>query len=67
MDKIPIVIKSANLEIFTKIINSVAAKYECHVDYIAEENRLAFQGDRDCCRHITEKILALFSKDENAD
>jgi len=62
MNEIPIIRKNANLEIFTKIINSVAAHYECHVDYIAEENRLAFHGDQDCCKHITEETLALFSK-----
>jgi len=64
MDAIPIIRKSANLEIFTKIVNSVAAKYDCRVDYIAVENRLSFHGDKECCRHITAEALALFSNNE---
>jgi len=64
MTVLPIVIKNANLEILTKILNSVAEKYDCHVECSAEENRLDFHGDRDCCRHITEETLAIFSKDE---
>jgi len=67
MSKIPIIIKNSNLEILTKIINSVAEKYDCHIDYISKENRLEFHGDKDCCRHITEETLTIFSRDEKTD
>jgi len=65
MGKIPIIIKNGNLEILAKIINSVAGKYDCHVDYIPGENRLEFHGDQDCCRHITEETLTIFTREEN--
>ena len=60
MNQIPIVVRNNNLEILAKMINSVAEKYECRVEYLANENRLKFHGDRDCCKHITEETLALF-------
>ena len=62
---IPIVFRDANLEILTKILNSVASKYGCRVEYIAEANRLKFHGDRVFCKHITEEALAFFPADEN--
>lgn len=66
MEKIPIVVRNNNLEILAKMINSVAEKYECRVEYLADENRLIFHGDRDCCKHITEETLALFPSDDDA-
>lgn len=66
MNEIPIVVRNTNLEILAKMINSVAEKYECHVEYIAAENRLEFHGDRECCRHIAEETLSLFPNDDNA-
>jgi hypothetical protein len=60
MRKIKIIITNRNLEILTILMNSVARKYGCRVEYVSEENRLRFIGDRDCCRHITEETLALF-------
>jgi hypothetical protein len=67
MDAIPIIRKNANLEIITKILNSVAQKYECRIEYLADENRLTFKGDIDCCRHITEEALGLFQKNKEID
>ena len=63
---LPIVVRNKNLEILAKMLNSVAAKYECRVEYIDDEDRLVFHGDRDCCRHITEETLALFPAVDNA-
>ena len=65
MNEIPIVVRNKNLEILARMINSVAEKYECHVEYLDDENRLEFHGDQDCCRHITEETLALFPPDDN--
>ena len=62
MRKIPIVHHINNLEVLTKLLNSVARKYGCHVEYIADENRLRFIGDHACCRHIAEETLALFQR-----
>lgn len=66
MNKIPIVVRNNNLEILAKMINSVAEKYECRVEYIAAENRLEFHGNRDCCMHISEETLAFFPTDDRA-
>jgi hypothetical protein len=66
MNEIPVVVKNKNLEILAKMINSVAEKYECHVAYIDDENRLEFHGDGDCCRHIAEETLALFHHNDDA-
>jgi hypothetical protein len=63
---LPIVVRNKNLEILVKMINSVAVKYECRVEYIDDEGRLEFHGDRDCCRHITAETLALFPSADNA-
>lgn len=60
MSIIPIIYKNVNLEILTKLLNSVATRYGCRVDYIAVDNRIVFEGDQECCRHITEEALAFF-------
>ena len=62
MKKVPIIYKNVNLEVLTKLLNSVAKRYGCAVEYIAEENRIAFTGDSECCRHVTEETLAFFPK-----
>lgn len=60
MMQIPIIIKNTNLEILAKIIDASAKHYQCHVIYVAGENRLEFHGDKACCKHITEEALSLF-------
>ncbi len=62
MHKIPIVYKIKNLEILTKLLNSVAKKYGCTVEYVAETDSIRFSGGSDCCRHVTEETLAFFPK-----
>ncbi len=62
MHKIPIIYKNKNLEILTKLLNSVAKKYGCTVEYVAEEDTIRFTGGMDCCRHVTEEALAFFPK-----
>jgi len=62
MHKIPIIYKNKNLEILTKLLNSVAKKYGCTVEYLAEDDRIRFSGGMDCCKHVTEEVLALFPK-----
>jgi hypothetical protein len=67
MHKIPIVYQNKNLEILTKLLNSVAKKYGCHVEYVAEDESIRFSGDMECCRHVTEETLALFPKASERD
>ncbi len=67
MNKIPFNIKNANLEILAKIIEASAKHYECHVHYVADHNRLEFQGDNQCCRYIMEQVLALFPEADIPD
>ena len=62
MHKIPIVYKNKNLEILTKLLNSVAKKYGCTVEYVEENESIRFSGGVDCCRHVTEETLAFFPK-----
>jgi hypothetical protein len=62
MNEIPIVIENVNLEIITKILDSVARKYECRVEYRADEKGFTFHGDNDFCTHIIEETLSIFSK-----
>ncbi len=62
MSIIPIIYRNTNLEILTKLLNSVAKKYGCTVEYIAADNRIRFSGDSNCCRHVTEETLAFFPK-----
>jgi hypothetical protein len=67
MNKVPIIYKNVNLEVLTKLLNSVAKRYGCAVEYIAEDNRIAFNGDAECCRHVTEETLAFFPKTADRD
>ncbi len=62
MHEIPIIHKNKNLEILTKLLNSVAKKYGCRVEYVPDEDTIRFSGDMDCCRHVTEETLAFFPK-----
>lgn len=67
MNKVPIIYKNVNLEVLTKLLNSVAKRYGCTVEYNAEDNRIAFTGDEECCRHVTEETLAFFPKTARRD
>ncbi len=52
--------KIENLEIISKIMDSVAKKWDCHVSYIPTQNKLEFSGDSALKNYIAEEILALF-------
>lgn len=65
MSIVPIVYINKNLEILTKLLNSVAKKYGCTVEYVDEDDRIRFSGDMECCRHVTEEMLAFFPKTVN--
>ena len=51
--------RNQNLELVSKIMNSVAIKYECRVKYNPEANALDFSGDIQLRRFIAEETLAV--------
>jgi hypothetical protein len=52
--------KNVNLEILAKLLNSVAKKYDCYVQYLSCENSLKFHGEEACWRPIIEEVVAFF-------
>ncbi len=52
--------KNVNLEIMSKLLNSVAKKYDCYVQYNAQENCLEFHGDESYWTHIIEEVMEFF-------
>jgi hypothetical protein len=48
-----------NGEIWRKILNSVAGKYDCGVRFTIEGGRLAYEGDRDCAVEIIKETRAM--------
>lgn len=49
---------NGNLELVSKIMNSVAVKYNCRVKYNRDANALDFSGDDQLRRFIAEETLA---------
>ena len=49
-----------NREIWRKILNSVAAKYDCGVRFTLDAGQLNVEGDRDCAEEIVKEALSLF-------
>ena len=60
MTELFIASKNVNLEIMAKLLNAVARKYDCYVQYISRDNSLKFHGEEACWRHIAEEVLAYF-------
>ena len=57
MQPIPIIRKTDNTEVAKKILNSVAHKYDCDVEFRVEDGRLNFSGDRDCAVEIVREAF----------
>ena len=57
MQPIPIIKIKDNSEIARKILNSVAHKYDCDVEFRVEDGRLTFDGDRDCVVEIVREAF----------
>ena len=53
--------KNDNLEILSKLLNSVAAKYDCRVKYNSNSRQVQFFGDDACKTHVIEEALSLLS------
>ena len=49
-----------NLEIISKIMNSVAKQCGCRVKYDAKQKAICFYGDTDCQQYIAEQTLDFF-------
>lgn len=62
MDIIPIVIIDDNDNIYRKIGNSIAKKYDCDVVFVMKDGRIEVTGDSECAREIAKEVLALFGK-----
>ncbi|MFH1981026.1 MAG: hypothetical protein ABIL58_04220 [Pseudomonadota bacterium] len=51
----------SNLKIISKIMDSVAKRYQCRVRYDAARNCLNFEGDPGARRQIIEQSMAYFA------
>ena len=60
MNMIPIDRRVNNLEILSKLMNSVAKQCDCRVKYDRIDNALCFFGDVTYKRHIAEETLGFF-------
>jgi hypothetical protein len=50
-----------NGEIWRKILNSVAGKYDCGVNFTVHAGQLNFEGDRLCAEEIVKEALSLLN------
>ena len=54
--------RDSNLEIISKLMNSVALQYDCRINYDAKENTLIFCGDDRYMRPIVEETMSFFEQ-----
>jgi hypothetical protein len=52
-----------NDEIWRKILNSVASKYDCGVRFSIQGGRLGWEGDGACALEIVKETMALIGVD----
>ena len=62
---IPIHTITRNDEIWRKILNSVADKYNCGVRFTISQGRLGYEGDRACAMEIIRETMAMFGPAAN--
>jgi len=60
MEQVQIVNNVNNLEIISKLMNSVAKQYGCRVKYNPESGGIRFYGDASCQKYIVEETLSFF-------
>lgn len=53
--------KNNNIELVTKLMNSVAVKYGCRVKYNPETETVCFNGNDACKAFIAEETMNLFN------
>ena len=61
MSIIKINCKSNNIELVSKLMNSIAIKYDCRVKYNSETETVCFSGNNACKSFIAEETLNLFN------
>ena len=60
MGELHIIRKVNNLEIISKLMNSVAKQCDCRVKYDPKDKSIRFYGDTDLQQYITEQTLSFF-------
>ena len=60
MKEIPINRKINNMEIISKLLNSVAKQCDCRITYNSTKGSLVFSGDTAYQKYITEKTISFF-------
>ncbi len=60
MEKFHVINQVDNLEIISKLMNSVARQCDCRVKYCPEDRSIKFYGDKACQRYIVEETLSFF-------
>lgn len=63
MNKIVINEKNNNLEIVSKLMNSVCGKYDCKVKFNPEYGTVDYTGDDTFRDHIAQETMNLFARD----
>lgn len=53
--------KSNNIELVSKLMNSVALKYDCRVKYNPDTETICFNGNDACKSFIAEETFKLFN------
>jgi hypothetical protein len=64
---VPIHTITRNGEIWRKILNSVADKYNCGVRFTISKGRLGYEGDQACAMEIIKETMALFGAGASAN
>jgi len=62
MNALPIYKKVNNLEVISKLMNSICSKYDCHVSYNEKLGTVVFDGDDAYKPVIAEETMNLFKK-----
>jgi hypothetical protein len=60
MEQVRIVRKINNMEIISKLMNSVAKQCGCRVKYNPENGGIQFFGDAACQKYVVEETLSFF-------
>lgn len=60
MEKFRVIRKNGNLEIMSKLMNSVAKQCGCRVKYNPKSGGMLYYGDTNFQRYIVEETLSFF-------
>jgi len=59
--------KTNNIEVFKKLLNSVAKKYDCGVTFSVDQGRLHFDGDQDCANQIMKETAEMLDQSPKSE